>query len=57
MAADIFAVYVGDASTNSGAAGEVKFVGRTMDGVVFHGGSHVESGLLEAETHPASSGE
>ena len=56
MGAYVLAIYVGDASTDSGTAGEVKFVGRTMDGVVFHGSGHVESGLLEAEAHPAGSG-
>jgi hypothetical protein len=56
MGAYVLAVYVGDASTNSGAVGEVKLVGRTMDGVVFHSGGHVESGLLEAETHSAGTG-
>jgi hypothetical protein len=56
MGAYVLAVYVGDASTNRGAVGEVKFVGRTMDGVVFHSRGHIESGLLEAETHSTGTG-
>src|SRR5665213_163494 len=57
MRADILAVDVGDAAADGGAVGEVKLVRRAVNRVVFDGGGHVESGLLEAKTHPARAGE
>jgi hypothetical protein len=55
--ADILAVYVGYASADRGAAGKVKLVSRAMNGVVFDGGGHIETGLFETEAHPAGTGE
>ena len=57
MVADVLAVDVGDAATDGRAFGEVKLMRSAVDGVVFDGCRHVESGLLEAETHPARSRE
>ncbi len=57
VAAEVLPVNVSDTSANSRAAREIKLVGCAMDGVIFHGSGHIESGLFEAETHPASTGE
>src|ERR1035441_684959 len=53
MVADELAVDLGYAAADGRAVREIKLVGRAVDRVVFDGCSHVESGLLEAETHPA----
>jgi hypothetical protein len=48
---------VGHASADRCAIREIEFMGSAADRVVFDGGGYVESRLLEAEAHPARSGE
>lgn len=55
VVADVLGVDLGDATADGRAIGEIKLVSRTMDRVVFDGCRHVETGLLEAETHPSRS--
>ena len=51
MVANVLAAYVGNASTDNRAAGKIKLVRGAVNGIVFHRGGDVESGLLEAKTH------
>jgi hypothetical protein len=57
MLADVLAVDIGDTAADRRTVGEVKFVRRTVNRVVFNGCCHVEPRLLEAQTHPARSRE
>jgi hypothetical protein len=57
MIADILAIDVGYATAYGCAAREVEFVRSTVDWIVFDSRRHVESSLLEAETHPTRSSE
>src|SRR5271157_2605820 len=57
MVANILAIYVGDASADRCAVGKIELVGGAMDRIIFDGSGNIESGLLEAEAHPARSRE
>jgi hypothetical protein len=57
MPADVLCVDVCDASTDRRTAGKVELVCGAVDRIVLDGGGYVESGLFEAEAHPARSRE
>jgi hypothetical protein len=55
VVANVFAVYVGDASADGRAIGKIKLVCGAVNGIVFHRRGDVESGLLEAQAQPSRS--
>ncbi|HXM41072.1 MAG TPA: hypothetical protein VN924_07455, partial [Bryobacteraceae bacterium] len=53
MVPDVFAIDLGYTAADGRAAREIKLMCRAVNRVVFDGCRHVESGLFEAEAHPA----
>jgi hypothetical protein len=57
VAADVLPINVRDTPADGSAVGKIELMGCTMDRIIFHGGSYIETGLFKTETHPAGTGE